>query len=221
MLLGLRDRLLIELKREPLLLVLVFVPLVALACNGPSPPPPVVASLTEMQTDISRGGRSVAVSVSAADPQIAIVASESGGLFRTVDGGSTWQHIDAFAPFRMVDVAFAEATSADRQVVIATTLKDANTSATANAGGVWRSADSGLSCSHVTLPQDCAPPQNAWGIAYLGSNRVFVGADCGLLSSTDLGLTWTLLLARGVRSVAAPASPTSTLIDACLIGGGH
>jgi photosystem II stability/assembly factor-like uncharacterized protein len=190
-------------------------------CGSSSSPSPAVVTFQELQTDISRGGRSVAVSVSAADPQIAIVAGESGGLFRTTDGGSTWQHIDAFAPFRMVDVAFAEPGSTDKQVVIATTLKDAQTAATGNAGGVWRSADSGLSWSHVTLPAGCAPPQNAWGIAFLGSSSVFVGADCGLLSSSDLGLSWTVVLAQGVRSVVARPSATSTLIDVCLVGGGH
>jgi len=215
-------RLLTGWRPKASLLVFVCLPVgLSLACGSSSSSSPVAATFKEMQTNISRGGRSVAVSVSAADQQIAIVASESGGLFRTADGGSTWQHVDSFAPFRMVDVSFAEPGSADRQVVIATTLKDAQTSATANAGGVWRSADSGLSWSHVTLPAGCAPPQNAWGIAYLGSSTVFVGADCGLLSSTDLGLSWTVVLAQGVRSVVARRSAASTLIDVCLIGGGH
>jgi len=42
---------------------------------------PVIVTLDEVHTDIGRGGRSVAVSASAVSKQIAIVGTESGGLF--------------------------------------------------------------------------------------------------------------------------------------------
>ena len=209
------------LARTAAALTIVIVTLTLCVACSPQPKPPPAATLQEVKTDISRGGRSVAVTVSPADTQSAIVASESGGLFRTTDRGNTWRHIDSFPPFRMVDVAFPESGSSNAQVVIATTIKDAQTSATANNGGVWRSTDSGLTWSHLTLPTDCVPPQTAYGIAYSGSDAVFVGADCGLLASNDLGASWTVALNQGVRSMVARQSGTNTLLDVCLIGGGH
>ncbi len=165
---------------------------------------------------------SVAVTVSPTDSQVAIVASDSGGLFRTTDGGTTWQHIDAFAPFRVNDVAFAAPSSSIGQVVLATTVRDAQTDSNANYGGIWRSVDSGLSWSHVAPPTSCTLPQSAFEIAYLGPNDVFVAADCGVLSSSDLGATWTMLPSTvRARSVVARPSPTGTLLDVCLFGLGH
>ena len=124
----------------------------------PSPPRPVVANLVEFTTDIPRAGRMVAVTVSAADRQIAIAASESGGLFRTTDGGNSWHHVDGLPPFRIVDVAFAEPGSRDTQVVIATATKDAHLNAVANNGGIWRSDNAGLTWTHIALPGSCPSP---------------------------------------------------------------
>ncbi len=186
----------------------------------PGSPPPL-STLDEVMTDISRAGRMVAVSVSAADKQTALAASDSGGLFRTENGGDTWQHVDAFPPFRIVDVAFAEAGAADPNVVIATTIKDAQISPTTNTGGIWRSTDLGTSWSHIQLPASCPPPLNAHGIAFSGTNSVFVAADCGLLASTNLGSTWNNIFPTAVRSVVVQSSTSSTLIDVCQQGGGH
>jgi photosystem II stability/assembly factor-like uncharacterized protein len=201
--------------------LLVLVLTQASSCPPPPPPTPVVATLQEVQTDIPRGGRSVTGTVSPVDNKVAIVATESGGLFRTSDGGNTWQHIDVLAPFRIQDVAFAEPSASNGQVVIATAIKDAQVSATANSGGIWRSADAGLTWGHVSPAASCAPPQSAFGIAYSGANLVFVAADCGLLFSSDLGSTWTQILSGALRSVIAQPAGTGTLIDVCLQGGGH
>ena len=193
----------------------------ASSCVPTPPPPPPVATLDEVQTDISRGGRTVAVTISPTNKQLAIAASESGGLFRTTDGGTTWQHIDGFPPFRMVDVAFAEPSSSNSQVVIATAIKDAQLSTSFNNGGIWLSKDSGQTWAHVLPAAACPPPQSAFGIAFSGASSIFVAADCGLLSSSDLGSTWTTILADPVRSVVAQPLGTNTLIDVCLQGGGH
>jgi photosystem II stability/assembly factor-like uncharacterized protein len=187
----------------------------------PSPSPVPVATLEEFKTDIPRAGRMVAVTVSAADKQIALAAGESGGLFRTTDGGNSWQHVDGLPPFRIVDVAFAEPGATNTRVVIATAIKDAHLNAVANNGGIWRSDDAGLTWTHIALPASCPPPQSAHGIAYVSASTVFVAADCGVLSSSDLGATWAPILNEPARSVVAHTSGNNTLIDVCLQERAH
>src|SRR5260370_24093157 len=50
------------------------------------------------------GGRSVAITVDPTNTSIAIAASQSGGLFRTTDGGKNCAHPERLQPYRMVDV---------------------------------------------------------------------------------------------------------------------
>ena len=121
----------------------------------------------------------------------------------------------------MVDVAFAEPSSSNSQVVIATAIKDSQLSVTGNNGEIWLSMDTGLTWTHILPPVDCASPQSAHGIAFYGANSVFVAADCGLLSSSDLGSTWTKILSDATRSVIVQPFGNNTLIDVCLQGGGH
>ena len=202
------------------LLGLALILAAASSCTPPPPPPPVNATLTEIQTDISRGGRMVAVSVYAGIPGTAIAAGESGGLFRTTDGGSTWRHIDAFPAFRMVDVAFAVASSPDPKVVFATTIKDAQTDPSANYGGAWVSRDAGLTWSHI-VPDHCPAPYSAHGIAFYAYTSVFIAADCGLLYSEDQGRSWILMPSGPARAVAAQEIGGRLYIDICSQGGGH
>jgi photosystem II stability/assembly factor-like uncharacterized protein len=51
----------------------------------------------------------------------ATVASESGGLFQTGDGGNSWKHLDGLPPFRMADVKYSPVSS---QWLLATAFAD-------------------------------------------------------------------------------------------------
>jgi hypothetical protein len=164
----------------------------------------------EFQPGVKWGGRSVAVTLSATNNRLVIVATESGGLFRSADGGGTWSHLDGLPPFRMSDVRFAP--SNDR-IVIATTKRDSHK---VNGGGIWLSIDGG---DHWQRPTNVDPPSapncparsSAFGIAFQqGTNRVFVGTDCGLAISPDLGSTWSHVVPDpqhpAVGSVVAPSN---------------
>ena len=136
------------------------------------------------------GGRAIAIAQSGAINRRAIVASATGGLFITKDGGTSWSHLDGLPPFRMSDVKYAPLSA---QIVIATSLAD---SRVVNRGGIWRSADGG---DHWIRPATvdpqtgpgCPDRVSAYGISFqLGSNNVYVGTTCGLAISRDLGATW-------------------------------
>jgi hypothetical protein len=182
--------------------------------NVTSPTTPLAASVSVFQPNVKWGGRTVAIDVSPANTATAIAASESGGLFLTRDSGGTWSHIDSLPPFRMADVRFAPS---NPQIVIASAWAD---SRTINGGGIWRSADGGATWQKpATSNPSCSSRANTWGISFApGGNDVYVGTDCGVAVSHDLGMTWTHVSLSRTWSIAAS---TGGIVDTCSDDGHH
>jgi hypothetical protein len=189
---------------------------------SPMSDPPV----TEFPPNVRWGGRSVAVDVSPSNAAVAIAASESGGLWKTTDSGTTWSHLDGLQPFRMSDVKFAPGND---QVVIITAFADSHTT---NSGGIWRSTDGGSTWSKPATADpipgaSCPTLFNAWGISFVpGANDVFVGTDCGVAVSHDLGATWTYVVPSSfspqVYGIYAQAGgPSGSIVDTCGVDGHH
>jgi len=161
------------------------------------------------------GGRAVATDIDPSDPNTAIAASESGGLFKTTDLGAHWTHIDTLLPFRMADVKYAPG---DRNIVIATASSDSGRKV--NGSGIFRSTDGGATWSK---PAGANPPCNArasaWGIAFEpASQNVYVGTDCGVAVSNDRGATWTHVAMAQTFGVSAF---TGGIVDTCSTDGHH
>jgi hypothetical protein len=142
---------------------------------------------------VNQGGRAVAIAVSQSDPNRLVVASASGGLFRTFNGGVSFQHLDGFPTLFAVDVAIA---SLGHNVIIATAREDWRT---ISGGGIWRSTDDGASW---TRPAGWPPAQSptckarpgASGISHILLSRTFhVATDCGLAVSNDNGASFTTM----------------------------
>ncbi len=188
--------------------------------NVPPPPPPDPPSVTPFQPNVKWGGRTIAVTVSPANTATAIAASESGGLFLTTDSGATWSHIDSFPPFRMSDVKFAPSNS---QIVVASAWADSRTT---NGGGIWRSVDGGVTWQKpATSNPPCSTRASTWGISFApNAADVFVGTDCGVAVSHDLGATWTHVAANpsGInRVVWGVAAQSGGIVDVCGSDGHH
>jgi photosystem II stability/assembly factor-like uncharacterized protein len=143
-----------------------------------------------LQPNIALGGRAIAIAVSPGSDQILLVASESGGLFGSKDGGLTWKHVDGLPSHRLRDVAFAPGRS---DVVFATASEDFRNTST---GGIWRSQDGGVTWSQPvgSRPESgprCRDRLSAHGISFEPDiAKLYVGTDCGLSMSSDLGVTW-------------------------------
>jgi hypothetical protein len=143
---------------------------------------------------VPQGGRAVAIAVAQSDAKRIVVASASGGLFRTFDGGVSFQHLDGFPTFAPVDVAIA---SLDPNVIIATAHKDLRT---VSGGGIWRSADGGATWKRPggwppPISMTCRDRPEAIGISHMPLTRTFyVATDCGIAVSSDNGASFSMVV---------------------------
>src|SRR5438876_880415 len=139
---------------------------------------------------VEQGGRASSIAVASNNDKRMVVATETGGLFRTFDGGASWQHLDGLPNFKMVDVAIS---SLNPDIVIATAQPRYRA---VNDGGIWRSTDGGASWSQPSgwapaSGSDCPMRPGTFGISHMPlSHTFYVGTDCGLAISNDDGATW-------------------------------
>lgn len=184
------------------------------------------------QPTIRWGGRTIAVDVHPEDPSIALAASESGGLFKTTDGGTNWTHLGgANLPHRLSDVRFAPS---NPDVIILSAHADSRRlrrdGRVISGGGIWRSTDGGDTWNK---PASGEPPESfpcsgnatTQAIAFEpNTTNVYVGTECSLAISHDLGATWEHIRVgpdRENRSVSTVISPAEGIVDVGTAGTGH
>jgi photosystem II stability/assembly factor-like uncharacterized protein len=178
--------------------------------------------LEEVRAELPWSGRVNTVAVNPADRNNVLAATESGGLFASVDGGISWAHVDAISTMRLVDVAFWPA---DTNVVVATAQADrqnleingADRRIVTSRGGIWISRDRGLTWDQPTaaIPAaangpdvTCPERQSAYGIAVdPRSALIAVATDCGVSLTEDGGETW-----QHLKVSTWPATWTSVAI---------
>src|SRR5258708_21873731 len=119
---------------QPIVAVLFLMALGA--CGGPVQP---------MQLNIADGGRAVAIAVKPGDSTNIMVASETGGLFRTTNRGVDWQQVSGSTTFGYADVTYVPS---QPTTVIAAAQQDMRT---VSGGGIWRSTDGGNSWNRATI----------------------------------------------------------------------
>jgi photosystem II stability/assembly factor-like uncharacterized protein len=146
-------------------------------------------TVSEFQPDIAEGGRANTIAVNPANNDHIIVATETGGLFRSTNRGVTWKHVDGLPEFRTSSVAFVPA---DTSVIIATVGEDTRV---ANGGGIWRSTNSGLTWAQLPgppAPAGATTRLSAFDISIAPDNgTIYVGTQYGVSISHDRGVTWT------------------------------
>ena len=153
----------------------------------------------EMQPGIDCHGRVTSLTVNTLNNKEIIAASESGGLFKTNDGGINWWHLDGLPTNYMMDVKYLPY---DSTIVIATALADTKIE---NGGGIWISKDGGTSWvkSILSIPINYEvlyssyplEKYSAYGISF-NVNDIYVGTYFGIAKSLDKGNTWELIFPR-------------------------
>lgn len=162
------------------------------------------SELSDINPDVSdnpsanatTGGRANGVTNVPGEPDTYYSASEFGGIFKTVDGGASWFHLDGHLPLATRDVLVDPGNTG---TVYATSLYDGR--ATDSVSGINVSYDGGATWAHPATatpgPTDScnttarAEPA-AFGIAIQPDDfqNVYIGTNCGLAISTDSGATW-------------------------------
>jgi Ca2+-binding RTX toxin-like protein len=144
-------------------------------------------SINEIPPNIRWGGRTTAITIDPNNDNIALASTDSGGIFRTVNGGVNWSHVEGFTPFVMTDIRYSQTQA---NVVIATVRSDSHIPTQA---GIYRSVDGGLTWTRPasSVPANC-PNTGGNGIAFApDSNWVYVGTSCSLAVSSNGGVNWT------------------------------
>ncbi len=172
------------------------------------------------------GGRVNHMAAVPGDDDAFYLASEYGGVFRTVDAGVTWTRLDGHLPVVAWDV---EVDPSNVNRVVASSWYDGRVDPlsgiqiSSDAGTTWThpatswpdpalegtasdNTPAGWSCSNVRTEP------SGYGISILGSTFA-VGTNCGLALSTDSGATWDFV-------DPTPASGASRIWDVQVLPGG-
>lgn len=181
------------------------------------------------------GGRFNGLASVAGNNQVFYGASEWGGLYKSVDGGNTWAHLDGHLPTVTWDV---EVTPTNVNRVFATSFYDGAVSSLAGLqvsnedGATWVNPSS----AHVNPGGlDNTPQTNhtatatqlqemsgfGIGIRPDAPNNVYIGTSVGLARSTDGGVTWTFVdPSIPTPGGAAPGATATTVFDVVVQAGG-
>jgi hypothetical protein len=143
-------------------------------------------SLIESQLRIPNGGRANTIALFPGNPARMFVASESGGLFYSENGGGTWTHNDNLPVSSTQSVVYKPTNS---NVLYASAKADFKTG---NGGGVWIGGTNGDSWQKADL--------NAPGLGerlsgyeisvQRATGRVYAGTSDGAFKSGDIGAPW-------------------------------
>ena len=145
----------------------------------------------QIPLDIPHGGRAVAISVDPQNDDLMVVASETGGLFRTFSRGRRWIHVSGQSAFRFTDVQHS---STDSNQVVASARRG---SWTLSRGGLWFSANGGIDWSQADVVPptlQCRADWDAFGVDYEPqADRFWAATSCGVAFSEDGGARWKYL----------------------------
>ena len=145
------------------------------------------------------GGRIADVEGVPGDTNVVYVASASGGLWKTTNGGVTWKPIfERQGTISLGDIALAPS---NPEVVWAGTGESNVRNSVSFGDGVYKSTDGGKTWQHMGLKDTerisaiCIHPQNP-DIVYIGALGHAFGPneERGVFMTTDGGKTWTKTL---------------------------
>jgi photosystem II stability/assembly factor-like uncharacterized protein len=167
---------------------------------------PFVAGLRWRNIGPNRGGRSIAVAGSADRPLEYFFGATGGGLWKTIDGGTTWKPVSdkAFETSSVGAVAVAPSNPDVVYVGMGETQLRGNI---IQGDGVYKSTDGGKTWAHVGLETTRAiarirvHPKNPDLVYVVALGDPYrAGADRGIFRSNNGGKTWDKVLFRNDKT---------------------
>ncbi|MGB5982530.1 MAG: glycosyl hydrolase [Nonlabens sp.] len=193
------------------LLVAIIVLAFAKATSQQLPDPPEEAKFYESQEfrllGPFRGGRSAAVTGVPGKPNLFYFGSTGGGVWRTTDGGRTWENIsDGYFGGSIGAVSVAPS---DHNVIYVGGGEKTLRGNVSSGYGIWKSTDAGKTWNRAGLPKSRHVPRiaidpNNPDIAYAAvlGNIYKPTENRGVYKTTDGGATWTKTLFANEQSGA-------------------
>jgi photosystem II stability/assembly factor-like uncharacterized protein len=133
------------------------------------------------------------------NPQILYVAAASGGIFKTVNGGTTWNPIFDDAPGLSMGALAMD--PVDPQIIFAGTGEACASAASYFGTGIYRSLDGGTTWTHLGLDSSryiarvVVDPANSQSIWVAAMGELFTASQSrGVYHTADGGQTWQRLL---------------------------
>src|SRR2546430_8172933 len=160
-------------------------------------PPNALAALSWRNIGPLQGGRSIAVGGSVARPNEYYFGATGGGIWKTTDGGNTWNPVsDQF--LSSSSVGSVAVCPANPDVVYAGTGEVDLRTNTVQGDGMYKTTDGGKTWTHIGLTD--TQTISRIGIDPADCGRVYVAAlghphgpntERGVFRATDGGATWT------------------------------
>ncbi len=153
-------------------------------------------------------GRITDFAVPSGQSQIYYVATASGGLWKTDDGGISFKPI--FDQYGNMSIGNVEVASSDHNIVYMGTGEAMHARSSAHGNGMWKSTDAGKTWTHIGLeeshyiPKIAIDPKNPDIVYVAAEGKLYSNnMDCqrGLYKTTDGGETWALVLDLKDRGV--------------------
>jgi hypothetical protein len=152
---------------------------------------PACAPLRAAQPNIPNGGRAVAIAVDPTNADKIVVASETGGLFRSANRGVDWAQVSGGTTFGFADVVHVPS---NPSIIVAAANQDMRVT---SRGGLWHSTNGGVTWTRATITPptaDCTTNLGAYAVTIEpSSGRLWAGTLCGVAFSTDSGASWQYL----------------------------
>ncbi len=169
------------------------------ACRGDAPTPSdsrFLATLTARPIGpATTGGRIVDVAVVENKPAVMYVASASGGLWKTVNNGTTWKPV--FEREATVSLGAVAVAPSDPEIVWVGTGEANPRNSVSWGDGVYRSTDGGRIWTHAGLKDSAhigrivIHPKNPRIVYVAALGRLWgPNRERGLFKTTDAGRTW-------------------------------
>lgn len=168
--------------------------------------PDLLNSMKYRSIGPTRAGRVVAVAGDPSDRRVFYFGSTGGGVWKTTDGGVTWENVsDGY--FKRASVGALQVSRSDPRVIYAGMGETTIRGNVSRGDGVYKSIDGGRSWIHCGLEAT----QNIAEIEIHPTNPdiVYVGAfghvwgrnpERGLYRTTDGGKTWDLILHKSDKA---------------------
>ena len=152
------------------------------------------------------GGRIRAMVIDPVDPLIMYVGGVTGGMWKTINGGTTWTPLSDFMANLAIHSLVIDPT--DRRILYAGTGEQFR------GAGIFKSTDSGGTWAQLaaTATSDFYYVRRMAIAAPGGTSTIFAATDTGVFLSTNAGVSWTKKVSGSFMDIEVDPNNQSKLI---------